>query len=794
MSISAHRYSRRAALSAIILLVTGVSAFGQPREIVDTAFLAKLAQAVNRRDAAAIRGITQAGVQNDFRWLTKGPSLVAPDRPWQVKPLDIPWVAEGAGNLFVNVTKYHPCESTGDHLYRVISTESGPRLGSEILETDTTGYRVRDHKLTVRFDLPNRRVHITDRIKVEQKTERLPAALLRLNSIYSVTAVTRDSAPVEYRQAGGVVAVKPSEGDQATYDLTYTAKIGTGPEDYILDDHAALTAYWYIHTGRLPATHEVAITVPRGWSAIGQGELLGKNAGATETTYSFSNKMAVSYFTVAAGKYTVTSRKIGGINVSAWLLRPDSERADDAIATAAGAIRWFSENLSPYPYTGYAVVESSVFPAALECYSFTLSGARYIPMAIVHEVAHTWWGGIVPNTYTRTLWNESFAEYSDGLYGRVNRKPGMHEFNARIMGAMIPMLGRGGSRTAPTLATANDAMNLEESAIGYGKGSIVLENLERLLGRPKMIACMQRFIKNHPQGEDADWQDFIKAVTEEAGPEWAAFFPPWLNRADLPKLRLTGVKAAREGGKYVVTGTISQSSPTFWIDTPLVLQSTAGSRTVRIPVKGPQAPFRLESANPPNAVWLDPQHESLRAVNPVTPGPDLLRFQTLEGPLLVVYATGGSAAEVSAAKSAALAVQDVNPYARIRIREDTATKPADLARSSVTLIGKPDNLRIPAGWKTRLPLAFTASTVKDNVSGLASSGTNLWGISILPHPTNSKWLLVHAASTSPQALRGFRLQDRLPPTESRIVATSTGQLVAARRAGAESGEVAYVSP
>src|SRR5439155_25061635 len=179
--------------------------------------------------------------------------------------------------------------------------------------------------------------------------------------------------------------------------------------------------------GRLPATHEVAITVPRGWTAIGQGEFLGKNAGDAETTYTFSNKLAVSYFTIAAGKYIVTTRKVGGINVSAYLLRPNSERAEQAIDTAAGALNWFSQNFSPFPYTSYAVVETDVFPAALECYSFTLCAANYIPIAVVHEVSHTWWGGVVPNTYTRALWNESFAEYSDGLYDRINEKPGMHD-------------------------------------------------------------------------------------------------------------------------------------------------------------------------------------------------------------------------------------------------------------------------------------------------------------------------------------------------------------------------------
>ena len=772
-------------ICCLLLFVAATSA-SHGQESVDPSFVSRVSQAVNRQDIGALRALTQNGISNDYAWAAKGRSLVAPDRPWQVKPLEIPWISEPAKKRYVNVSKYHPCESTSDHIYPLVSTDSGLRLGREIPETDTTGFRIRDHKLAVRFDLPNRRAHITDRIRVEQS--RLPFALVRLNSIYQVAAISRDGAPVEFRQAGGIVAIKPMDAAEAVYDLKYSGKIGEGPEDYILPNHAGLTAYWYAHTGRLPATHEVAITVPRGWAAIGQGELLGKTVGETETTTSYQNRVPVCYFTIAAGKYTVTTRKLNGINVSAWLLRPDSARANEAIDTAAGAIDWFSRNFSPYPYTSYAVVESDVFPAALECYSFTLSAANYIPLAVVHEVAHTWWGGIVPNTYTRSLWNESFAEYSDGLYGRVNEKPGLHEFNARVMGAMIPML------TGTTLATAHDAMDMKESIIGYGKGSVVLENLERLLGRQKMIEAMQQFVKDHKVGEDAEWQDFIRAVTAVAGDDWAAFFPPWLNRADLPNLRLAEVRAEKLNGKFVVSGKVLQRSPAFWISLPLVVESAGGSRTDWIPVKGTEAAFRFETTHAPRAVWLDPQRESLRAMRTGPPPPTLLKFHTATGPILAVYATGGSEAEVRASKSAASAVTLVNPSLKVNVKADRSVTESDLKRSSVIFLGKPSNLRIPASWRDKLPLRYTDSAILDSATGLTTSGRDLWGISVQSNPANSRFLMVHAGSTSPQALRGFRFQDSLTPTESRFIATSTGKLIAARRPASESGEVAYVSP
>jgi len=563
------------------------------------------------------------GVKSEFAWLTQGPNMLARPAPWQAKALDFPGVADPDKGTYVTFSKYHPCESTGDHLYRVLMTPIGPRLGAEIPEFDTGGTRVRDHAMDVRFDVPAKTVRITDHITVERSEGTLPGIVLRLNSIYSVLSVKQNGTAIPFKQSGGFIAIQSADSPRSEYDLSYKATITSGAEDYILPNQVGLTSYWYPHTGRLPATSTVRITVPRGWAAIGQGEFGGKTYDSTSSTFSYKNTLPICYFTLAAGKYTITTRKSGDITVSAYLLHPSSFRAATCIDTAIGALQWFSKNFSKYPYTHYAVVESGVYPAALECYSFTLVGQALLPLALVHEIAHTWWGGVVPNTYTRTLWNESFAEYSDGLYGRLNDKSGLHEFNAQVMCSPMfaPLMKQA------SLMTAHDAMNMAESVIGYGKGSLVLENLEWMLGSEKMLACMRKFIERHPKGEDAEWKDFIDAVVEVAGPEWTAYFTPWLTRTDLPGLTLSGVKSEKLGNKYVITGSVAQKEPAFWIRVPLHIDTAGGSRDESIYVRSASESFRIETTGKPVLVSLDPNHESLRAVSTKTPDPTVVRLK-----------------------------------------------------------------------------------------------------------------------------------------------------------------------
>src|SRR5206468_3889069 len=121
---------------------------------------------------------------------------------------DLTPIVGPSGGIFVAFTKYHPCESTGDHLFRLAGTGEGPRLGTEILETDTGGYRVRAHKLTVRFDVQRKTAYLTDRVTIDHLkstagSSDLAAPILRINSIYTIDSVKSGGQPLPFRQAGG---------------------------------------------------------------------------------------------------------------------------------------------------------------------------------------------------------------------------------------------------------------------------------------------------------------------------------------------------------------------------------------------------------------------------------------------------------------------------------------------------------------------------------------------------------------------------------------------------------------
>jgi hypothetical protein len=744
-----------------LLLLLALMPLRAERQSVE-AFLRTVETAVNRRDATKLAALTAPDVKNNWRWLRITSDLLEQQKPWRVGLLKLPQRG-GGRTTFVTISKYHPPQTGSDRLYPLVKTSYGYGLGKEIPVADTGGYRVRDHRLQVRLNIRARRVSIRNRVEVERQAGAQSAAIFRMNAIYRVTSARRNGRTVPFAQSGGFLALPAPEGGRAFYDLAYHARLTGQKEDFILPNEAVMTGYWYPHTGRHPATHQVQITVPRGWTAVGQGERIETRKQGRLTVFTYQNRLPVSLFTLAAGRYRSYTMQSGGRKYAAYLLRANPQRAKQAMQIAARAVEWFSRHLSPYPYSGFAIVESDHFPPALECYSFTIANRSLIPSAIVHEVAHTWWGGIVPNTYLNTLWNESLTEYSDGLHVRETGSLGMHDWTPQILVA-----GLGQYIRSETVMNAYDAMNSTHSIIGYGKASLVLHQLERMIGKEKMLSILRRFIQRHRAGEAAEWQDFFAAVEEVMGQEWRDYFTAWFTRTDLPVLRFQNVAYRREDGQYRVAGEIVQAKPGFWLPLPITIKTESGEASRELIVRQDVTPFELTVDSRPEQIAIDPLWTTLRAPGKPSLPITLASLRSAAGPLLVIYATGGTPEQNAADREAALTTtQILFAHARVRSIADIHVTSEVLETSHVLLIGLPENLKLPDIWKRDIPLKYEPNAIVRDGQRLA--GEDLWGLSVMAHPFREDRLLAHAAGSSPEAILHLRFRGDLDVTQNLFV-------------------------
>ncbi len=628
--------------SILILVVTGnpwphaagtASAAQVVSEDSFSALLAHAIKAVNARRVEDLVPLLSEGAFPAFAWVPKA------HETWEGAVLPLPDSAPTHEALVV-FHAWHSCQSDGDHVHRLVPSGKGWRLGPEIPETETLGFRVRDHDLHVTLNVPAKNATLTDTVQVERTAESIPAfGLLRLSHDFHVASMTEQDASgthtALYRQAGGVIAFTPPNDRKFTLTLHYSGHLDNRQSDYIHTNEAVLCSYWYPHIARLPARTTVTATTPPHWRALAQGELTHETQNPDGgTTVTFRNEVPNCFYTLDFGQYTITTRKVKERSLSVYQLRPNAALAQACLNRLSAAMDYYDHNFAPFPFTRYAIVETQgAFPGALEAYSFSTYGPNTLPELIQHELAHTWWGGMIPCTYTHSMWDEAFAEYSDDLFthSQPSASPNTSPLPPSAAKLLSERLKNAEAYKAIPIAQAFDTEDDQQIAAGYEKGHKVLKMLEDRLGQPLMLRCMRRFFADHTQGEAADWPEFEAAVQKETGADYRWFFGEWLERPGMPRLALAHTTVQKDKDGYLVETDVVQEGNPYRLALLVQLELATGQplRSMQ-EIEGTMTHLQFHVASAPTRLRLDPLGDVLFSPplgSPAGSDPTLITFR-----------------------------------------------------------------------------------------------------------------------------------------------------------------------
>jgi aminopeptidase N len=599
--------ARRPFLLALLPLILVLRASAQeplPGAATPAALAEGVAAALNERDAAAARALLGAAPP---AWMEpilagRGPSR-SPGSRWHGNGAVLPGPA-GRGESVVVLSAYHPVESEDDHFHRVRRVAGRWRLGEEIVPEETAKqFRIRHHRMRVRLTPAEYAMSVTDRMTVE-RTGNGSLLVTGLSRDFSVRSVRREGSDLPFTRAGGLLAVSlPDSAERRlTLEIAYEGVVDHEGWDRIAPEGTFVFSYWYPHIGRLPATAEVAITAPAALTVVGQGELQGTREADGEKTWNWKQAHPVCWVMFAAGTYHATERVAAGKRLAVYLMQPDPERAKETLDRLVGAMALFTKRFGPFPWSQYTVVEHPLRAGGLESYSFTVCSPRSIPGAVVHELAHSWWGGVVPNTYRQDMWNEAFATYSDRLY------------QEEVQGRRRPVRGTGGEGErrfgSVPISQATNALDGRHSSVGYTKGAAVLHLTRRRIGDEPFFRSLKTFAKRY-HGRAATWRDYAGVVEEIAGPEMRPFFDQWLERPGVPRLRWgrAAVTPVASGG-FRLDLEVAQEAPAYHLEVPLAIETGAGDRLMRsLSLREEQGAFTFDLPTAPVRLRLDPEQE-----------------------------------------------------------------------------------------------------------------------------------------------------------------------------------------
>lgn len=559
--------------------------------------LAQLDALAKARD---VQGLTKlvalpAGERNPFKVLRTNGGYDVGKYGWSASELKAP---DGTEYVVLGT------KLTSEDVAEIVLRRVGEGLRF-LPEKDPLGVRPLRHSFDLRFDVPHKGATLVDRLRFRSSGS--GSFLARMSAQYRVESVTDERGRrVPFAQASGVVALARPSAKEATYTFRYAAVVdlpmyagSIGPTEATLTND-----YWYPMIGRLPSSYDIAIHGPKGWTAVAQGEPQGENETATERVTRYRMDLPCVYFSVSAAPYRHFAQRINGRWYRVWSTRMTQDQMRIQTELYAPIIEFYSRTFGKFPFSGYGAVDSTVYGGgALEAYSFATYGGG-LPQEDAHEPAHTWWGGMVNNTYLDSFWNESFADFSMGLYAR--EAPIGNRQERRL--AFMPDGSAQPAYRLAAIAESGADVGPIGSSLGYGKGAQVLAMLEQLIGTEAIERAMRTWVATLPKGEPGNWPQFEAIILRQnPSKDVRGFFEDWIHRSGYAEL---APSVEWRDGAVIITPNWKGKGYRM----PLAVMVNRTFRTVWL--DGTAAPVTIRLASKPELVSLDPWRQALREISP----------------------------------------------------------------------------------------------------------------------------------------------------------------------------------
>jgi aminopeptidase N len=281
------------------------------------------------------------------------------------------------------------------------------------------------------------------------------------------------------------------------------------------------------------ATYDFHVTVPKGLTAIANGDLVGQATAHGRTTWHWRERqpMATYLATVTSGVFDVrTGRTRGGVP---YLLAADPKLASPAkhaLAKTPAIVDYFSSVYGPYPFSSAGGVVDDAPDVGYSLENQTKPQYAYAPdeLTVAHELAHQWFGDDVTLARWRGIWlNEGFAEFSSWLWSEHTGQTSAQQFFQRWYAKPATSWV-----WTPPPGNPGDAADIFAGSV-YERGAMTLQALRVKLGDRTFFRLLRHWLAAHRYGNGTVRQ-FIALAERESGRDLGHFFDVWLFRPAKP--------------------------------------------------------------------------------------------------------------------------------------------------------------------------------------------------------------------------------------------------------------------
>jgi aminopeptidase N len=280
-------------------------------------------------------------------------------------------------------------------------------------------------------------------------------------------------------------------------------------------------------TPRDKATYDFSIRVPRGLTAVANGELVRTSSRHGWTRFQWHNDEPMSTYlaTATVGKFRVrTGTTPGGVPYYIALDPTVAKKSRPVVDKLPAVTDYLASLYGPYPFasTGAIVDHAPKVGYALETQTKPIYDRPPDELTLAHEAAHMYFGDSVTLTKWRDIWlAEGFAEFSSWMWSEHSgHKTAQQFFDGYYKKAAKDEIWH------PAPGRPGNAAHLFDDSIYY-RGAMTLQALRVKLGDAAFFDVLRSWHAAHRHG-NATESGFRAFAENRTGAELTDFFDVWL--------------------------------------------------------------------------------------------------------------------------------------------------------------------------------------------------------------------------------------------------------------------------
>lgn len=618
---------------------------------------------------------------------------------------------------------------------------------------------ITSHKVKIIIN-PEGSFSYSDTVKLKRISNINGRLCLKISPIVTIKSISHKDELLEYSRERGKVLIKDNFSKEENEIIFECAgELGKGTEFSRITRNQAIIRLEEIFPSTIIHYNFVRVTlvIPSNWESVGPGDMVYDTIDQNNRISIWQcDKPIPMLGWVCAAEYTRFQHENRDISFTTLLFADDSVFSSQTAKLSENVIQYFGEKFVPYRFRSFTVVEvdnwvagNSVLAIAspgfvmVKKFAFTTEDKfNRVESILAHEIAHQWW------PLTVFLYDEDMPFLSEGLcehsarwYNKFSGQESGRDSlgNHPLLRPLFLKILRGED------APLRQKKDMRYSQTHYLKGAYVHHMLQDIIGERKAEILYKLYAQKFYE-KKSNIYDFITIAESLAGKKLEWFFDQWLNRTNIPRLKIYNVKLKMNGNIWICEGRIrllgyekfstfatvrAEGKNSYKEDTVFIGTDVEGRYNN-------DTPFRIEMDEKPERIILDPLNNILK-FRKLPPKLSDLR-EPLSGTMIIGTKNDYDNLRKCAERdSAEMTLAGWN----IRIIRDTAATLSDMQRSYVFLYGKPAQNQLVESNQSKFPFKFQGDSLI--INGEEISDNSLTFIQVIDNPYLENGLLVWIA-------------------------------------------------